>query len=79
MTVEHRQLFNYLRAARERLDLPAQASYATVSTLAADLGHTMIFPALASGSTLHVVSHERASDLQRWTSISPVTGSIASR
>ena len=62
VTVEHRQLFNYLRGARERLDLPAPASYATVSTLAADLGHTMIFPALASGSTLHVVSHERASD-----------------
>lgn len=62
VTVEHRQLFNYLRAARERLDLPAQASYATVSTVAADLGHTMIFPALASGGTLHVVSHERASD-----------------
>jgi amino acid adenylation domain-containing protein/non-ribosomal peptide synthase protein (TIGR01720 family) len=62
VTVEHRQLFNYLRGARERLDLPAPATYATVSTLAADLGHTMIFPALASGGTLHVVSHERASD-----------------
>lgn len=62
VTVEHRQLFNYLRGARERLDLPAPANYATVSTLAADLGHTMIFPALASGGTLHVVSHERASD-----------------
>lgn len=62
VTVEHRQLFNYLRGARERLDLPAPATYATVSTLAADLGHTMIFPALASGGALHVVSHERASD-----------------
>ena len=62
VTVEHRQLFNYLCGARERLDLPAPATYATVSTLAADLGHTMIFPALASGGTLHVVSHERASD-----------------
>jgi len=62
VTVEHRQLFNYLCAARERLDFPEQAAYATVSTLAADLGHTMIFPALASGGTLHVVSHERASD-----------------
>jgi amino acid adenylation domain-containing protein len=62
VTVEHRQLFNYLRGARERLDLPAPATYATVSTLAADLGHTMIFPALAGGGTLHVVSHERASD-----------------
>jgi len=62
VTVEHRQLFNYLHAARQRLDLPARASYATVSTLAADLGHTMIFPALASGGTLHVVSHDRAAD-----------------
>jgi amino acid adenylation domain-containing protein len=34
-----------------------------VSTLAADLGHTMIFPALVSGGVLHVVSHECASDV----------------
>jgi amino acid adenylation domain-containing protein len=62
VAVEHRQLTNYLHGAIERLELPAGASYATVSTLAADLGHTVIFPALLTGGTLHVISQERAAD-----------------
>ncbi|HEX8282852.1 MAG TPA: amino acid adenylation domain-containing protein [Pyrinomonadaceae bacterium] len=60
--VEHRQLANYFNAVRERLELPAGASYALVSTFAADLGHTVIFPALCTGGTLHVISSERATD-----------------
>jgi acyl-coenzyme A synthetase/AMP-(fatty) acid ligase/acyl carrier protein len=35
-------------------------TYATVSTIAADLGNTVIFPALATGGCLHVISQERA-------------------
>jgi amino acid adenylation domain-containing protein len=62
--VEHRQLSNYLWAAIERLRLPAAASYAVVSTLAADLGHTMTFPALCLGGQLHVLTRERASDAE---------------
>jgi amino acid adenylation domain-containing protein len=62
VAVEHRQLRNYIHGAIQRLDLPPQASFATVSTFAADLGNTMIFPALASGGCLHVVSHDRATD-----------------
>ncbi|HEX5760249.1 MAG TPA: amino acid adenylation domain-containing protein [Thermoanaerobaculia bacterium] len=61
VAVEHRQLAGYLAAIGERLGLPG-ASYATVSTFAADLGHTAIFPALATGGCLHVVSVERATD-----------------
>ncbi|MGH9362584.1 MAG: AMP-binding protein, partial [Thermoanaerobaculia bacterium] len=61
VAVEHRQLASYLAAITARLALPG-ASYATVSTFAADLGHTAIFPALATGGRLHVVSVERASD-----------------
>ncbi len=60
--VEHRQLHNYTASVLERLDLPEGASYATVSTFAADLGNTVIFPALCTGSCLHVISSERASD-----------------
>ncbi len=60
--VEHRQLHAYLEGVRERLGLPDGASYATVTTFAADLGHTAIFPALCGGGTLHVVSKERAAD-----------------
>lgn len=58
--VEHRQLNNYCEAVLERLALPARASFATVSTIAADLGNTAIFPALATGGTLHLISEERA-------------------
>lgn len=62
VAVEHRQLANYINAIIRRLELPAGASYATVSTLSADLGNTMIFPALCTGGTLHLISLERASD-----------------
>ncbi len=61
--VEHRQLVNYIGAISERLQEQGSSrprSYATVTTFAADLGHTMIFPALCSGATLHVIGVERA-------------------
>ncbi|HEX5760266.1 MAG TPA: amino acid adenylation domain-containing protein, partial [Thermoanaerobaculia bacterium] len=60
--VEHRQLLNYVTGAVEALDLAAASSFATVSTFAADLGHTAVFPALCLGGCLHVVSQERLSD-----------------
>ena len=62
VAVEHRQLVNYVNAIVERLELQPGESFATVSTLAADLGNTAIFPALVTGGQLHVVSEERASD-----------------
>lgn len=62
VAVEHRQLLNYLQGILDRLNLPAGATFATVSTFAADLGNTVIFPALCTGGCLHVVSQERASD-----------------
>jgi amino acid adenylation domain-containing protein/non-ribosomal peptide synthase protein (TIGR01720 family)/FkbM family methyltransferase len=62
VAVEHRQLSNYVNSVAERLDLPPAASYATVSTLAADLGNTMIFPALCAGGHLHVIGQERVSN-----------------
>src|SRR5205085_3677540 len=60
--VTHASLCNYAHAILGRLGLPAPSSFATVSTLAADLGNTAIYPALCSGGTLHVISAERASD-----------------
>ncbi|MGG6293707.1 non-ribosomal peptide synthetase [Leptolyngbya sp. AN02str] len=64
VAVEHRQLLHYVHSVVERLDLPAIASYATVSTLAADLGNTMIFPCLCRGGTLHLIAAERVADAQ---------------
>ncbi|HEX8149208.1 MAG TPA: amino acid adenylation domain-containing protein [Pyrinomonadaceae bacterium] len=62
VAVGHRQILNYLHSIRERLGLAECTSFATVSTFAADLGNTVIFPALAFGGCLHVVSQETASD-----------------
>ncbi|HYW08939.1 MAG TPA: amino acid adenylation domain-containing protein [Longimicrobium sp.] len=64
--VEHRALARYTRAAVAALDLPEGASYAVVSTLAADLGSTMLFPALVLGGTLHLVAEHRAADPDGW-------------
>jgi amino acid adenylation domain-containing protein len=60
--VAHRQMINYVANLCPRLDLPSGASYAMVSTLAADLGCTMLYPALASGGCLHVLAGHRAAD-----------------
>jgi len=60
--VEHRQLAAYVQGVVERLGLPSGASFATVSSFAADLGNTSIFAALLNGGCLHVVSRERLAD-----------------
>jgi amino acid adenylation domain-containing protein len=62
VAVEHRAIMNYVDGIRERLQLPQGASYATVSTLAADLGNTAVFGALCTGGTLHILSQEQVSD-----------------
>jgi amino acid adenylation domain-containing protein len=58
--IEHRNIVSYVLGVTERLELEPGMSYATVSTIAADLGNTVIFPALASGGCLHVISQQRA-------------------
>ena len=58
--IEHRSIVSYVQGVAERLQLEQGMSFATVSTIAADLGNTVIFPALASGGCLHVISRERA-------------------
>ena len=62
VAIEHRQLLNYLHGILERLKLPRNASFATVSTIAADLGNTVVFSSLCAGGTLHVISEERITD-----------------
>ncbi|MEL6438037.1 MAG: amino acid adenylation domain-containing protein [Cyanobacteria bacterium J06621_8] len=64
VAVEHRQLVNYFYSIVERLELLPGASFATVSTLAADLGNTMLFPALCTGGCLHIINQEIALDAQ---------------
>jgi amino acid adenylation domain-containing protein/non-ribosomal peptide synthase protein (TIGR01720 family) len=62
VAVEHRQLVNYIDAIVERIDLRPWWRFALVSTIAADLGNTVLFAPLCYGGTLHVISPERASD-----------------
>ena len=63
VVVEHRQVAHYLDAAIDRLELPPGATYALVSTLAADLGNTALLPALATGGCLRLASEELIADL----------------
>ncbi len=58
--IEHRNIVNYVLGVSERLQLQPGMNHATVSTIAADLGNTVIFPALTTGGCLHVISQERA-------------------
>ena len=60
--VEHQQLVNYVLGVVDRLDVPTGAHFATVSTIAADLGNTAIFAALCTGGCLHVIAQTRLSD-----------------
>ncbi|MEM8808438.1 MAG: amino acid adenylation domain-containing protein, partial [Cyanobacteria bacterium P01_G01_bin.38] len=59
VAVEHRQLCNYINAIAQTLNLSTCKSFATVSTFAADLGNTTIFPALLGGGCLHIISADR--------------------
>jgi amino acid adenylation domain-containing protein/FkbM family methyltransferase len=62
VAVEHRNLMNYIYGIFDRADLRNCSSFATVSTIAADLGNTVVFAALVSGGSLHVISQSRALD-----------------
>ena len=66
VVVSHGALSNYVQGVLERLELGDDASMALVSTVAADLGHTLLFGALASGRALHLLSHEHAFDPDRF-------------
>ncbi|QSQ15806.1 non-ribosomal peptide synthase/polyketide synthase [Myxococcus landrumensis] len=60
VAVTHGALANYVQAATERLGLRECTSFALVSTFGADLGNTVLFPALLTGGELHVITQERA-------------------
>nr|QEO74276.1 condensation domain-containing protein [uncultured bacterium] len=65
--VTHRNLVNYTsylcrRIGARELSAGGGLSFATVTTLSADLGNTSIYGALLSGGCLHVISYETATD-----------------
>jgi amino acid adenylation domain-containing protein/non-ribosomal peptide synthase protein (TIGR01720 family) len=62
VAVEHRQILNYLSGVLAKLKIPEAASFATVSTFAADLGNTSIFGALCTGGCLHIIAESKTTD-----------------
>jgi amino acid adenylation domain-containing protein len=65
VAIERRTIALYTCGVIHALNLPT-GGYAVVSTFATDLGQTTIFPALCTGSTLHVISKARATDPEAW-------------
>ncbi|MEL4898617.1 amino acid adenylation domain-containing protein [Crocosphaera sp. Alani8] len=65
VAVEHKQLMNYVYSIIERLKLPEVCHFAHVSSLAADLGNTAIFPTLFMGGCLHLISENRVTDVNK--------------
>ena len=64
--VRHRNLVNYATHIVRELGLDAEPlQFATVSTLAADLGNTVIYPALLTGGCLHVLPYDVATDARQ--------------
>ncbi len=62
VAVSHRALSHYVDGVLKRLALSGSGSMAMISTPMADLGNTVLFGALVSGSLLHLISAERAAD-----------------
>ena len=75
VAVEHRQLCNYVHAIDRRMGLSSCRSFAIVSTLVADLAHTMLFPSLLTGGTLHLIGEDQAASpdlLTRYFNQNPI-------
>lgn len=76
VVIEHRQLVNYIVGITHRLSEQVVAtdddadncnnacnySFASVSTVAADLGNTAVYGALCFGGCLHLINNERSFD-----------------
>ncbi|WP_155492149.1 condensation domain-containing protein, partial [Pseudomonas syringae group genomosp. 3] len=62
VVVSQGALASYVRGLLEQLQLAPEVSMALVSTIAADLGHTVLFGALCSGRTLHVLTESLGFD-----------------
>ena len=62
VVVEHRQLFHYVKTSIDLYAFEPGFSYAMVSTFAADLKHTVLFPALCTGGTSHIIAVDMALD-----------------
>lgn len=56
----HHNIMHYTSSVCQTLSIEAGWRFATVSTLSADLGNTVVFAALTSAGTLHIIPYETA-------------------
>lgn len=73
--VSYQALMHYSTSAIKDLDLPPKGHYGLISSLMADLGNTMIFPAWLQGGSLHILAQDLATDPQlfvRYMQTSPL-------
>ncbi|WP_075258406.1 non-ribosomal peptide synthetase [Herbaspirillum camelliae] len=66
--IGHAQLAAYVQGVTQALRLDACRHWALTGTVAADLGNTALFGALANGACLHVASSEDMRDAERFAS-----------
>jgi amino acid adenylation domain-containing protein len=62
VAIEHRHIAAYMEGLAAITDWPEEPRCALVSTIAADLGHSSVFPALMWGGCLHVIPPWQALD-----------------
>ncbi|WP_346294196.1 amino acid adenylation domain-containing protein, partial [Sphaerothrix gracilis] len=62
VAIEHGSIVNYVQGILEHLEPAPGYHWALISTIAADLGNTVLFPALCTGGCLHILSAARAAD-----------------
>lgn len=73
--VRQQSIVNYTGALCELLQVEPGWNFATVSTLAADLGNTAIFCSLASGGCLHILDYHTITSAEaftRWSTRYPI-------
>jgi len=64
--IEHRQVVNYVRGMGEKLGLKECESYVLVSSLGADLGYTVVYPALTGGGRLYVAPEWESGEIEEY-------------
>ncbi len=64
ITVEHGQLFHFIKRFFDAFRLDEAKNFALLHSLAFDAHHTIFFQALANGGCLHVISESRVLDAE---------------
>ena len=73
--IQQKSIINYTLTLCNLLECKPGWQYATVSTLAADLGNTAIFCSIASGGCLHILDYETILSkdaFTHWVSLHPI-------